>query len=567
LSGGDSAAIEQLAALVRERTGNVIPAARLSFLGEIAERRSRAAGLDHTADYVRALAAGELPGEWRSLVPLLTIKESYFFRAPQQFEAIERQVLPRLLRARAASRRLRIWSAACARGEEPATLAMVLAEAPQLAGWDWQILATDLDEEALAGARRGLYGERAVSLVPPPLLERHFIRRGKLFELAPALRSRIDYRHLNLAAPPYLLPGEVVDAEDAANAGTEHDLILLRNVLIYFPRDLQIWVMTHVSRVLSRRGMLFLGASETLWQIQDELEAVDLGTCYAYQHRRSRSAAGGAAEPGTHQAGLVSRLPAGTPTAAAEGGFVQVAQAAQAAPAAPVRETAARPGAAAMPPVREPLPNATLRRGRRGESRGAVEAGADFAMGTGAAGGAAGGSSPATAPPGTAAPAMPPPTAPLGTGQAALAAPPAPADGPPRQRSTAELLLGAAHALAANRLAAAREAVDEALAAAPSEPAVHTLDGFLHDLAGRGEEAASSYRAALYLDPALFQPRLLLADCLLRLGRRERAGHEFREVLATLEAGRERSLSIFDELPLPDRERALRRCRQALQGG
>jgi tetratricopeptide (TPR) repeat protein len=143
----------------------------------------------------------------------------------------------------------------------------------------------------------------------------------------------------------------------------------------------------------------------------------------------------------------------------------------------------------------------------------------------------------------------------------------APGDGPPRQRSAAELLLGAAHALAANLLSGAREAVDEALAAAPSEPAAHTLDGFLHDLAGRAEEAATSYRAALYLDPALFQPRLLLADCLLRLGRRERAGHEYREVLATLEAGRERPLTIFDELPLPDRERALRRCRQALQGG
>jgi chemotaxis protein methyltransferase CheR len=387
VSGGDAAAIEQLAALVRERTGNLISPARLAFLGEIAERRTRAAGLGRTADYVRALAAGELPAEWQRLVPLLTIKESYFFRAPQQFEAIERQVLPRLLRARAASRRLRIWSAACARGEEPATLAIVLAEVPELTGWDWRILATDLDEEALAGARRGLYGERAVSQVPPPLLERHFIRRGKLFELAPALRARIDYRFLNLAGPPHPRPGE----PDA-----EHDLVLLRNVLIYFPRDLQARVMTHVARSLSRRGTLFLGASETLWQIQDELEAVDLGTCYAYRHRRSGPAAAGEPELRTLQADPGRGLPEAPPIAAERGG----------------RQAAAgtgRPVIAAMPP------------------------------------------------------------APLGTGLAAPAAPPAPGDGPPHQRSAAELLLGAAHALAANLLSgAARRSTRRSPPAPPS---------------------------------------------------------------------------------------------------
>src|SRR5262249_58592489 len=72
---------------------------------------------------------------------------------------------------------------------------------------------------------------------------------------------------------------------------------------------------------------------------------------------------------------------------------------------------------------------------------------------------------------------------------------------------------------------------------------------------------------ALYLDPTLFQIRLLLADCLLRLGRRERAEHQYREVLTALAGGRARALAIFDDLPLPDRERALRRCRQALQAG
>jgi tetratricopeptide (TPR) repeat protein len=134
-------------------------------------------------------------------------------------------------------------------------------------------------------------------------------------------------------------------------------------------------------------------------------------------------------------------------------------------------------------------------------------------------------------------------------------------------RSAHECLLAAARDLAADQVAAAARAVEEALAADPSEPAAHALDGFLHDLAGRKQEAVAAYRAALYLDPALFQPRLLLADCLLRLDQRGGAEHQYREVLACLEGARERSLLILDDLPLPDRERALRRCRQALDAG
>src|ERR1700688_5154785 len=117
---GKQAAVAQLAALVAETTGNLVPEARLAFLAEVAQRRARALGLATIGEYVRALAAGELPREWESLIPLITIKESYFFRAPQQFEAIERQLLPRLQRARAGSPRLRIWSGARGRGQGPA---------------------------------------------------------------------------------------------------------------------------------------------------------------------------------------------------------------------------------------------------------------------------------------------------------------------------------------------------------------------------------------------------------------------------------------------------------------
>ncbi len=275
----------RLVSLIRETTGNVIPPARTAFLEEVAERRAHSRGLAGVEEYVRALAARELADEWESLIPLVTIKESYFFRAPQQFDVIRQRLLPELVKARAASRQLRIWSAACARGEEPATLAMLLAEEPALAGWDWSIVATDVDEEALAGARLGLYGERAVSQVPLEQLEHWFSRRGKLYELDLNLRSRIVYQRLNLAHAPFALPYE------------QFDLVLMRNVLIYFRRPLQRWVISQVARVLTPEGYLFLGASETLWQIQDELESVDLGPCFAYRHRGARPVGGEGLEP------------------------------------------------------------------------------------------------------------------------------------------------------------------------------------------------------------------------------------------------------------------------------
>ena len=185
--------------MIRDATGNLVTPARLGYLEEAAGRRARALGLADLGAYVSALAAGELHEEWGFLAALVTIKESYFYRAPQQFEALRREVLPALLRARAGERRLRFWSAACARGEEPATLALLLAEDPSLTGWEWTIVATDLDAEALACARAGLYGERAVARFRARVaLARWFTPRGKALQLAPG-SARAD--HLPAAQP------------------------------------------------------------------------------------------------------------------------------------------------------------------------------------------------------------------------------------------------------------------------------------------------------------------------------------------------------------------------------
>jgi chemotaxis methyl-accepting protein methylase len=455
-----SPALEKLVSLIRDTTGNVISPARYAFLEEVAQRRARSRGLPSVKDYVHALTANALEGEWENLIPLVTIKESYFFRAPQQFDIIREQVLPRLMQARAQSRHLRIWCAACARGEEPSTLAMILNEEPGLAGWDWTIVATDVDEGALSGARLGLYGDRAVNQVPQALLERYFRRRGKLFEFDPELRSRILYRHLNLAHAPFVLPF------------AECDLVLLRNVLIYFRRPLQRRVISQVGQLLARHGYLFLGASETLWQIQDDLEAVDLGSCFCYRHRT-----GPRPEPPR--------------------------------PSPPVR---VRPEAPPPAPKPAPVIKPVIKK--------------------------------------------PPPPVPV-----------APISAPVEPFGVSEMLARAARDLAENRIGDAARVIEQLMESDPSDPEAYALEGFLHDLAGRADEATASYRAALYLDAALFQVRVLLADCLLRLGHNDLARHQYREALAVLDSGRERTLILLADLPLPDRDRARRRCQEVLRRG
>jgi chemotaxis protein methyltransferase CheR len=477
-------AVQRFAALVREATGNVVPAERYPLLEELIARRARATGQGDAEAYLQALADGRLAGEWSALVPLLTIKESYFFRAPQQLAALRRRVLPALLDARAGSpgsshRRLRIWSAACARGEEPATLALLLAEDRAFDNWDWTILATDLDEEALEGARRGLYGERAVAQVPPDLLARWFSRRGKLYELSPNLRAHIDYRSLNLAQPPYDLP------ESA------YDLVLLRNLLIYFRRPLQARVVDQVALHLAPDGYLLLGASETLWQLGGDLEAVDLGTCFAYCRGRGGAGQGAVSPAGPGAAGARAEKPDPLPPTAPP-----------TLPSAALAPAARSGGGAALTP--DALPH-TAPRPARAERQ--------------------------------------------------------------ELSPVAERLLQAARQLAGNQVREAAEDVADLLESDPTEPAAHALSGLLHDLAGRTEEAVACYRAVLYLDPHLYQARVLLAEGLLRLGRRDLAENQFREVLATLATSRARPLAQLGDLPLPSIEGAGRRSREVLGRG
>lgn len=210
-----------------------------------------------TESYLSWLSA--LPGdsaEWRRLAIALTVGETYFFRDPAAFEALEREVFPGLIADKRSlgALRLRVWSAGCATGEEPYSVAILIDRLlPDRARWSLTILATDLNREALDAARRGLYREWALRETPPEVRERYFRHRSGALQLDPAIRRMVTFAPLNLAEQVY---------PDAVTNTTAMDLILCRNVVMYFTRDVRRQVTARLRRALVTGGFLALSPAE-----------------------------------------------------------------------------------------------------------------------------------------------------------------------------------------------------------------------------------------------------------------------------------------------------------------
>jgi chemotaxis protein methyltransferase CheR len=209
----------------------------------------RRANLSDPQRYLACLEAQ--PELLDDLAGEITVGETYFFRDPQQCAVIRDEVLPVLLSHRPRDRALRIWSAGCATGEEAYTLAILLRE---IGAMDTaRIVATDLSRTALAAARRGGYGRWSFRGVPEQVIRTYFQPAGDRFEPVPTVREAVDFRYLNLAEDVYpSLPTGIWGM----------DLILCRNVLIYFDAGMVARVARRLIDSLSDDGWLLLGASD-----------------------------------------------------------------------------------------------------------------------------------------------------------------------------------------------------------------------------------------------------------------------------------------------------------------
>ena len=221
-------------------------------------------------DYVASLArdAQALQG----LLDRVTVQETSFFRDPAQFEALAEHVVPTLPPP------VTIWSAGCSNGQEPYSLAMVLEEAGVP---EWRVIATDISTKAIERTERGRYAERELRGLSPRRRDRHLRRVDGEWEVVPSLRERVTVLRHNLAAePPPFDPGTC-------------PVVFCRNVLIYFTERDLLAVLHRLDRWLPPAGFLFLGFSESLWQVTDAFRAERIGEAFVY---RPASAAAPAVE-------------------------------------------------------------------------------------------------------------------------------------------------------------------------------------------------------------------------------------------------------------------------------
>lgn len=244
-----SAGMAQVAEIVRRRTGLVFPESRIADFEAAVRRAMARSGVREPSALVELLERD--PAARDALVAEVTVGESYFQRDAAQFEFLRRHALPQLLEARAGERPVRVWSAGCAAGEEPYSVAMLFDELDALD--EVEIVGTDISRPRLADAQRGVYSRWALRNTPDSVRDRYFRPRGRYYELTRRIRERAEFRYLNLAE----------DEFPSFSSGIwGMDLILCRNVLIYFDEATIERVARRLLATLTDDGWLVLGASD-----------------------------------------------------------------------------------------------------------------------------------------------------------------------------------------------------------------------------------------------------------------------------------------------------------------
>ena len=259
----DDAGFEALTRAISLRAGIALEAYKDKCLRRRIAVRMRACSVHTYAEYLALVE--RTPAEFERLTDALTINVTRFYRNPETWEYLRLRVLPELVRARQGQ--VRVWSAGCSSGEEPYTIAMLLAEACERAGRpEWldrvAVDATDIDRLSMERAEAGRYAAAAVADTPADLRARWFTAAGPELEIAPALQHRVTVRRLDLTKEAPLRPA--------------YDLILCRNVVIYFDKPMQERLFATFADALAPGGTLVLGKVETLLgPARERLQLVD----------------------------------------------------------------------------------------------------------------------------------------------------------------------------------------------------------------------------------------------------------------------------------------------------
>jgi chemotaxis protein methyltransferase CheR len=261
---------EKFQKLIYSETGIWLGSSKTALLCGRLFRRLRALEIPSLESYYECVAHADQYEERARMIDAITTNETRFFREPRQFEFLVQRVLPgwqadaeQGLRPK----RVRIWSAGCSSGEEPYTLAMLLAKhLPGVEGWDVRLLATDISNRVLEKARKGVYPIAKAADLPQDLLHSYVLRgvaeRQGEMKVKVEIQQMVDFRRLNL------------DQECDLNE-SPFDAIFCRNVLIYFDAASKSRVIANLSRHLIGNGMLFVGHAENLNSISSQLRSLE----------------------------------------------------------------------------------------------------------------------------------------------------------------------------------------------------------------------------------------------------------------------------------------------------
>ncbi|MGI6585357.1 MAG: protein-glutamate O-methyltransferase CheR [Gracilibacteraceae bacterium] len=192
--------------------------------------------------YFKALTRN--PDLYNEFINYLTINVSEFYRNPDQWSILENEILPEIMKY---NKRPKVWSAACSTGEEPYSLAMMMSKFIDLSSF--RILATDIDDGAVNKAKRGVYSPKSLENLPSNFIDRFFIKSGDNYEISERIKNCIEFKHHNLLVDKY--------PENC-------DLILCRNVMIYFTEEAKAEMYHNFRKSLSSNGVLFVGSTEQI---------------------------------------------------------------------------------------------------------------------------------------------------------------------------------------------------------------------------------------------------------------------------------------------------------------
>jgi chemotaxis protein methyltransferase CheR len=278
----DEALLHRFEQLIAARTGLQLRPREHEALRDALAARMASLRLDQADEYYRLLQAGrpDVESEWDQLIARLTNNESYFFRDKGQMTLLRERILPELIARNQERRTLRLWSAGCSTGEEPYSLAMLVDEllpqrrAVSASGWEIVILGTDIDEQALQKARRGMYGSWSFRTMEAAQQQRYFQRQGDGWQVAEATRSVVTFVRCNLVSDS--IPSTMTGIHDM-------DLILCRNVFIYFERKAVSAVLPKFAQTLREGGYLMTGHAETQGRLAEPLQARMFPESVVYQ--------------------------------------------------------------------------------------------------------------------------------------------------------------------------------------------------------------------------------------------------------------------------------------------